>query len=52
MSGQRGDDEDAFSSSMEPRINGGIVSRRVCDRKGCPQRAFPALGKRLRIDED
>jgi predicted transcriptional regulator/plasmid maintenance system antidote protein VapI len=25
---------------------------RVCDRKGCPQRAFPALGKRLRIDED
>ena len=25
---------------------------RVCDRKGCPQRAFPALGKRLRIDQD
>ena len=25
---------------------------RICDRKGCPQRAFPALGKRLQIDED
>ncbi|MEP6504286.1 MAG: short-chain fatty acyl-CoA regulator family protein [Betaproteobacteria bacterium] len=25
---------------------------RVCDRRGCPQRAFPALGKRLRIDAD
>jgi len=23
---------------------------RVCDRRGCPQRAFPALGKRLRVD--
>ncbi len=23
---------------------------RVCDRQGCPQRAFPALGKRLKID--
>jgi predicted transcriptional regulator/DNA-binding XRE family transcriptional regulator len=23
---------------------------RVCDRRGCPQRAFPALGKRLQID--
>jgi len=25
---------------------------KVCDRQGCPQRAFPALGKRLRIDEN
>ena len=25
---------------------------RVCDRQGCAQRAFPALGKRLRIDEN
>jgi len=25
---------------------------RICDRKGCPQRAFPALGKRLQIDEN
>jgi len=25
---------------------------KVCDRQGCPQRAFPALGRRLRIDED
>ena len=25
---------------------------RVCDRQGCPQRAFPALGKQLRIDEN
>jgi predicted transcriptional regulator/DNA-binding XRE family transcriptional regulator len=24
---------------------------RICDRQGCPQRAFPALGKRLRVDE-
>ena len=25
---------------------------RLCDRKGCPQRAFPPLGKRLQIDEN
>ena len=25
---------------------------RICDRKGCPQRAFPPLGKRLQIDEN
>ena len=25
---------------------------KVCDRQGCAQRAFPALGKRLRIDEN
>lgn len=25
---------------------------KVCDRQGCSQRAFPALGKRLRIDEN
>jgi predicted transcriptional regulator/transcriptional regulator with XRE-family HTH domain len=25
---------------------------RICDRKACPQRAFPALGKRLQIDEN
>ena len=25
---------------------------RICDRQGCPQRAFPALGKRLQIDEN
>jgi predicted transcriptional regulator/DNA-binding XRE family transcriptional regulator len=25
---------------------------KVCDRQGCPQRAFPALGKQLRIDEN
>jgi predicted transcriptional regulator len=25
---------------------------KVCDRQGCPQRAFPALGKRLRVDEN
>ena len=25
---------------------------KVCDRQGCPQRAFPALGKRLHIDEN
>ncbi len=25
---------------------------RLCDRQGCPQRAFPPLGKRLRIDEN
>jgi predicted transcriptional regulator/transcriptional regulator with XRE-family HTH domain len=25
---------------------------KVCDRPGCAQRAFPALGKRLRIDEN
>jgi XRE family transcriptional regulator, fatty acid utilization regulator len=24
----------------------------VRDRQGCSQRAFPALGKRLRIDEN
>jgi len=23
---------------------------KVCDRQGCSQRAFPALGRRLRID--
>jgi predicted transcriptional regulator/transcriptional regulator with XRE-family HTH domain len=25
---------------------------KVCDRQGCTQRAFPALGRRLRIDEN
>ena len=25
---------------------------RICDRKGCQQRAFPALGKRLQVDEN
>ncbi|WP_067063877.1 short-chain fatty acyl-CoA regulator family protein [Roseateles chitosanitabidus] len=25
---------------------------KLCDRQGCAQRAFPALGKRLRIDEN
>jgi predicted transcriptional regulator/transcriptional regulator with XRE-family HTH domain len=25
---------------------------KVCDRQGCAQRAFPALGRRLRIDEN
>jgi predicted transcriptional regulator/DNA-binding XRE family transcriptional regulator len=25
---------------------------RICDRRGCPQRAFPALGKRLQVDEN
>lgn len=25
---------------------------RICDRRGCPQRAFPALGKQLQVDEN
>ncbi|WP_370656998.1 short-chain fatty acyl-CoA regulator family protein [Klebsiella pneumoniae] len=25
---------------------------KLCDREGCAQRAFPALGKQLRIDEN
>jgi predicted transcriptional regulator len=25
---------------------------RVCDRRGCPQRAFPALGKPLLVDQN
>lgn len=25
---------------------------KLCDRQGCAQRAFPALGRQLRIDEN